>query len=616
MKLSASLIKKWMDCPLQVKFSEIENRPNRINAKTTYGTCMHDALDYYNKSGDIQGCIARFEKTWKNPELLDATPQWWPKGVTYGSLLQKGKTTLSEYHEKHIWDKRDIIASEHKFKVPIGFHELSGVVDLIEYRANDELAIIDYKSAGKRPYMDDLRLNIQFCADEETEILTMDGWKTYDQVVVGEMVMTVNQGAAVDEWVAEWQPAESINVFDAMDQDMMSIEGKAHSSLTTMNHRWPVKHNVCSKKGWRRENRVVLSEELTGSDRIVCAAPVQNLPIDKTYSDYIVEILGWFWTEGHVIRGGSISFAQSELINPELVKEIEDTLTLWLGEEKETIRNLIEPSWRVSRDADCNRYYLNRSASRLITDHFIDVKRKVISPRFLSGLTFPQLERLFEISMKADGHGHVMPQSEKSRLDSFQILCSLLGYRTALRKRMVGGAGKYAERETWELSIKKNKPDFEPRKKLRTVVKYTGKVWCPTTANGTWLARRNGMTYFTGNTIYYYASLQPEFWLGNGDGYPPMENGEALMQEFMDTPRRVYWYHLMDNKELWAGTRDEDDFGRLYRCIEEIDKAITYDVYVPNISGSTCQWCEYCDICPAMIPPFDEHPELIGKGYK
>jgi predicted glycosyltransferase involved in capsule biosynthesis len=32
-----------------------------------------------------------------------------------------------------------------------------------------------------------------------------------------------------------------------------------------------------------------------------------------------------------------------------------------------------------------------------------------------------------------------------------------------------------------------------------SVVPYSGTVWCPTTLNGTWLAQRNGTSYWTGN---------------------------------------------------------------------------------------------------------------------
>jgi hypothetical protein len=40
-------------------------------------------------------------------------------------------------------------------------------------------------------------------------------------------------------------------------------------------------------------------------------------------------------------------------------------------------------------------------------------------------------------------------------------------------------------------------------------VRYTGTVWCPTTANGTWLARRKGTVYFTGNSSWADSPVRP-----------------------------------------------------------------------------------------------------------
>lgn len=92
-------------------------------------------------------------------------------------------------------------------------------------------------------------------------------------------------------------------------------------------------------------------------------------------------------------------------------------------------------------------------------------------------------------------------------------------------------------------------------------------------------------------TVYIYASLQKEFWVGNGAEYPGIVDGERLYEELQDVPRRGVWYHLMTNKELNAGPRDDGDFMRLYRSACEIQKAVERDVYVPSISGESCTWC-------------------------
>ena len=59
-------------------------------------------------------------------------------------------------------------------------------------------------------------------------------------------------------------------------------------------------------------------------------------------------------------------------------------------------------------------------------------------------------------------------------------------------------------------------------------VSYTGKVWCPTTPNGTWLARRNGKVYFTGNSGFLL------------DGYGIKIHIEPLMNRVCDALTEAY----------------------------------------------------------------------------
>lgn len=114
-------------------------------------------------------------------------------------------------------------------------------------------------------------------------------------------------------------------------------------------------------------------------------------------------------------------------------------------------------------------------------------------------------------------------------------------------------------------------------------------------------------------SIYMYASLQPEFWMGYDDGtgkYPGMANGEELFDRFKDVKRQAIWSHLRTNKEFDCGPRDDMDFMRLYRCCEEIRRALEHEVFVPNISGDTCTLCAFTDSCGAFIPPIVAEGQL------
>ena len=75
-----------------------------------------------------------------------------------------------------------------------------------------------------------------FCVDDQTEMMTSRGWRRYDELSVGDTVLTLNH----DTGLAEWQPLEAVNVFPSEDRLVLSMEGQFHSSLTSSEHRWPV----------------------------------------------------------------------------------------------------------------------------------------------------------------------------------------------------------------------------------------------------------------------------------------------------------------------------------------------------------------------------------------
>jgi hypothetical protein len=70
-----------------------------------------------------------------------------------------------------------------------------------------------------------------------------------------------------------------------------------------------------------------------------------------------------------------------------------------------------------------------------------------------------------------------------------------------------------------------------------TETTYTGTVWCPTTPNGTWFARRNGKSFFTGNSGFLI------------DGYGIKVHIEPLMARICQALTEAYLYpalKLMD----------------------------------------------------------------------
>jgi hypothetical protein len=401
-----------------------------------------------------------------------------------------------------------------------------GVV--VHYSASDADEQSNHRNCARRVrsiqryHMDTKGWNdIAYCVDTETEALTTGGWKHYDQLREGDLVVTLNQ----ETGEAEWQPVEHINIFPAALREMVSIEARGHSSLTTLNHRWPVERarrrtgTVRQRQAQGRwaatgrspnslalyERLVVTSERLTCWDRIPTAAPVINLPTTSIYSDAFVELVAWAWTEGHVARSRGklttgIVLYQSHLANPHLVERIRHCLTELFGPPRTSLRApTTVPTWRVYQAGDKTEFRLNHVAGGQVLE-VMSAPDKIVSPRFIASLTETQLRRFVEVSILADGSTNgptsIVSQGVEGRLEALQIAATLLGRRTYRFEDVLRGKARFGLR----ISTSNQSRSFWPHRASPRRVEHIGVVWCPTTPTGTWLARRRGTIYFTGNS--------------------------------------------------------------------------------------------------------------------
>ncbi|MFF0245150.1 peptidoglycan-binding protein [Streptosporangium sandarakinum] len=395
-------------------------------------------------------------------------------------------------------------------------------------------------------------LDIGYCVDEKTEILTREGWKTYRDLRVGDVALTLNH----ETGMSEWQPVLEICVFPAMERDMIRMEGSCHSSLTTPNHRWPVERyrrrtGTARRKDadgkWlpigraprsltSRERLWVTSETIGYWDRIPIVAPCADLPTEPKWSDAFVEVMAWFWTEGHIkrTRGGEptgVAVYQS-LKNSANVASIRAALNELFGPSAEGFpragrRTDGVPRWRETVNRHLVEFHLSSDAGR----HLLEwAPGRVPSFEFLLTLTKAQLSLFIEISLLADNAGEgKLAQKNRAAAEAFMFAVLLSGRAASLRRRPPIGNCKS---DMWLVTIRKQQ-NFAPRgsrkKDSRFEVsrqKYHGEVWCPRTDNQSWLARRDGSVYFTGNTMI--ACPHRKVFEGRGLHHLPAANGPGL----------------------------------------------------------------------------------------
>lgn len=166
MKFSSSMLATWENCQKQAEFKYTLHLPDEgTHAKTWFGTAVHAALEEFNIYDDVEQAVAIFLSMWEHPEIWGGNITEW-RGSQYGTLRAKGLKIVRDYADNQVYEPREVIATEHKFCVPIGDHIVSGVVDLLEWKLSGKgvptLKIVDYKTTSAKPTLEELRLNLQF----------------------------------------------------------------------------------------------------------------------------------------------------------------------------------------------------------------------------------------------------------------------------------------------------------------------------------------------------------------------------------------------------------------------------------------------------------------------
>lgn len=418
-----------------------------------------------------------------------------------------GQLAVAESSARH----RVVSAGRRFGKSDLGGHELLPHAYVAHSR---RLQLLD-----KKMRMEYWIVGPEYCVDDQTEILTQQGWKRQHELEGNEIVLTQDP----ETGLAAWQQMTGISIFHGS-RYVYESNFRGHSSVTTGEHRWLVewgkrnlsyssnagvgKHNSIDlhgkqRGGWRFKTTETLG---TASEKVYCAQPVVNLPTIQKYEDALVELVAWYWTEGQQWGKG---IAISQNAGPHFDRIVSACHQMF-GPSSDHMRSRsvqsTTPRWRIlDNKAGIGQMgvALNGAAAECIRENCLGTE-KVVTAQFLTSLTQSQLELFIKCSIWADAKSkwnwgeHVeLGQNVEKRIDMFQMACQLAGYKTVKHS-------KTNEYGPWYvLSIYA----FDRRKIGAGVIaskaekrRHNGVVWCPTTKHGTWLARRNGTVFFTGNS--------------------------------------------------------------------------------------------------------------------
>lgn len=350
------------------------------------------------------------------------------------------------------------------------------------------------------------------CVPLDTEILTREGWKTWDRLTLGEEVLGYNLTTDRLEW-AELQGIhrEKTPVGELKFRRWQSLK-KTRGPICTADHLWVVKNKYF--KGLMKAEDAPTRRGEADLSLIAGAEPGESLEGTSTITPQEAAFLGWMLTDGHVdyLESGSVR-ASVGVKKPSSIWCL-DALTKALD------YSIQRYTYKKKDGAEVVVYSLKTKETKKYFDkinyHSCSLQEIVTS------LSTQARQAMYNAMMEGDGawRRSVFAGTKNEVCEAFLTICALLGKPTSYRFFKIRSGKTLTSVNIFD---KKEVP--QPRFNL---LNRKEEVWCPKTSLGTWVMKQHRIVSITGNCRGPNLQQIPRF-----EGYTGSLTGAlAAMEKF------------------------------------------------------------------------------------
>lgn len=334
------------------------------------------------------------------------------------------------------------------------------------------------------------------CLSNDSEILTQEGWKKYNEIKNDDIIYTFNK----DKEIIELQKIDEI-IIQKYNGEMYNIKNSNVDMLVTPNHR--VLHRFVSQRPNKIYNHKWLFKKardfskMTSQIQIPLASYLSDeyflVPYFDIWNEKIFELMGWIIAEGTFCKKhAGIRIAQDKKGRYAELKKCLDNIDI--------------------------KYSTHRRGFYIPAKYGIEIRKYLYEkhiPFWAFYLNDVQFAYLLRGLVLGDGtptkNGGTFSQKDEKLIDTLQALLTLHGYRS-IKKYKKGGFKNGA----WQLIFNnRNTTDMALSRELITKQSYNDEVWCVRIKNETFIARRNGKPFITGNSHIKAMSMDDQLYLDN-----------------------------------------------------------------------------------------------------
>lgn len=366
--------------------------------------------------------------------------------------------------------------------------------------------------------------HFDYCVDTETEALTLSGWKRHDQIKPGDVLIAIDEHGRAVESVAR-----AINVFPGPKQVIEFSSSRRFSMAVTPHHEVVIQRHD-SRRGWGPVSKVQ-ARDIKGAHHVLRAPLAPLVGRSPQLGRDLSALLGWIAAEGWYAKFRNCSekrdvrLSQSITHNPAYVEEIRGILSrigTVYSEQKPAANGTI--TWTIGGD-------LRKRILALMPE-------KLLTFDMLGTMTAEEMAATLEAFCKGDGSRRgtdawTIGQGDHNRqnLHVLQAMATVIGRTATLSDGgpLILTGGRRPTQRTIAKGLARDTIEVDT-------------VWCPTTEHGTWVARRRGAVFVTGNS--------------NANRARFMQSGTAkVLLMFRQYSLNMTW-HLA--RMLWQATKNAD----------------------------------------------------------
>lgn len=335
----------------------------------------------------------------------------------------------------------------------------------------------------------------------DTEILSVNGWKKYNEIKKGDLIITFDKQKDI---LIENKIQEVI--IRNFDGELINYNSKQLNIMVTPDHKCIIKRFQHNPKRYKYYDYTIVNANKCPKQFMIPSVSILNKPDfnPEELTNDILKIMGWIITDGwfhHKNKRKNLALEQShktKKINKFIFKEMTSLLNKYYVKYGDRVRagKIIAKNKKPS-PVSSSRYWVFPLPLSLLLLKYLQNDIHRIPREILKNCSHKQLAVLYQGLMEGDGTSNVHKTKWKylyaglneGLSDDVQELCQRIGIRAIKRISK--------QNNQWGVSISNQKQYWIRNYPIK--VAYVGIIWNIKIPLGAFIVRRNGRAWITGS---------------------------------------------------------------------------------------------------------------------